>query len=112
MPVADVGVTLSSYVGHTGEAMAIGERTPLAAINAPASGRMAIGEALTNIAAASIVDIERIKLSANWMVAAGEDGQDADLYETVRSVTQDVCPTLGLSIPVGKDSMSMKTQRQ
>ena len=109
VPVADVAVTLSGYQGHSGEAFAIGERTPVAVVNAPASGRMAIGEVITNLAAASINDISDIKLSANWMVAAGEPGHDSDLYATVSSVAMDICPSLGISIPVGKDSMSMKT---
>ena len=110
VPVADVGVTASGYQSITGEAIALGERTPIAVINAPASGRMAVGEAITNIAAAYIGDISHIKLSANWMVAAGEPGHDADLYATVQSVAPEVCAQLGIAIPVGKDSMSMKTQ--
>ena len=109
VPVADVAVTASGYRSHCGEAFAIGERTPVAVIDAPASGRLAIGEVITNIAAANIGDIHRIKLSANWMVAAGEPGHDADLYATVKSVAMDICPRLGISIPVGKDSMSMRT---
>lgn len=109
VPVADVAVTTSAYSGTTGEAMAMGERTPLAVISAPASGRMAIGEALTNIAAANIRDMSEIKLSANWMAAAGHPGDDAALYETVKAVGLELCPQLGISIPVGKDSMSMKT---
>ncbi|MEA3292291.1 MAG: phosphoribosylformylglycinamidine synthase [Pseudomonadota bacterium] len=109
VPVADVGVTLSGYRGITGEAMATGERTPLALIDAPASGRMAVGEAVTNIAAAPIEDIGRIKLSANWMVAAGAPGEDAALYDTVQAIALELCPALGISIPVGKDSMSMRT---
>ena len=112
VPVADVAVTLSGYQGCTGEAMAIGERTPLAVIDAPASGRMAIGEALTNLSAADIGDGSGIKLSANWMVAAGEPGQDAALYRTVEAVAMELCPALGISIPVGKDSMSMTTRWQ
>jgi phosphoribosylformylglycinamidine synthase len=109
VPVADLAVTLSDYLGYSGEAMAIGERTPLALINAPASGRMAIGEAITNLAAAAIDRIGDIKLSANWMAAAGHLGEDARLYETVKSVAMELCPALGIAIPVGKDSMSMKT---
>ncbi len=108
-PVADVAVTSSSMGTYCGEAMAIGERTPLAVINAPASGRIAIGECLTNMAAAQVSHISRIKLSANWMVAAGEEGEDANLYDTVKSVGMEICPALGISIPVGKDSMSMRT---
>jgi phosphoribosylformylglycinamidine synthase len=109
VPVADVAVTLADFVGHAGEAMAIGERTPLAAIDAPASGRMAVGEAITNIAAARIERLGEVKLSANWMAAAGVPGEDAALFDTVRAVGMELCPALGLSIPVGKDSMSMRT---
>lgn len=109
VPVADCAVTLMSYEGYAGEAMAMGERTPLAVIDAPASGRMAIGEALTNIAAAPIGDISDIKLSANWMAACGQSGQDAALFDTVRAVGLELCPALGISIPVGKDSLSMRT---
>ena len=109
VPVADLAVTISDYVGYTGEAMAIGERTPLALIDAPASGRMAIGEAITNLAAGAIDDIGEIKLSANWMAAAGHPGEDAKLYETVKAVGMELCPALGIAVPVGKDSMSMKT---
>ncbi len=109
VPVADVGVTLTDYHGFTGEAMAIGERTPLAVIDAPASGRMAVGEAITNIAAAPIADLSDIKLSANWMAAAGHPGEDARLFDTVRAVGEELCPALGIAIPVGKDSLSMKT---
>jgi phosphoribosylformylglycinamidine synthase len=109
VPVADLAVTVSDYAGYTGEAMAIGERTPLALIDAPASGRMAIGEAVTNLAAGAIDGIEDIQLSANWMAAAGHPGEDARLYETVRTVGLELCPALGISVPVGKDSMSMKT---
>ena len=109
VPVADVAVTLLGYRTCVGEAFAMGERTPLAVVNPQASGRMAIGEALTNIAAAAIADIGQVKLSANWMAAAGHPGEDATLYDTVRTVALDTCPQLGLSIPVGKDSLSMKT---
>ncbi|HUO44948.1 MAG TPA: phosphoribosylformylglycinamidine synthase [Burkholderiales bacterium] len=109
VPVADVAVTLSGFREYRGEAIAVGERTPLAVIDAPASGRMAVGEAITNIAAAAIGDIGDIKLSANWMAAAGHPGEDAALYDTVRAVGMELCPRLGVSIPVGKDSMSMKT---
>jgi phosphoribosylformylglycinamidine synthase len=109
VPVADVAVTLMGYSTNRGEAFAIGERTPLALVNAPASGRMAVGEAITNIAAARIDKIASIKLSANWMAAAGHHGEDAALFDTVRAVGMDLCPQLGISIPVGKDSMSMKT---
>lgn len=109
VPVADVAVTASSYEGYTGEAMAIGERTPLSLINPAASGRMAVGEALTNLAAARIQKLPDVKLSANWMAAAGHPGEDAALYDTVQAVALELCPALGVSIPVGKDSMSMKT---
>ena len=109
VPVADVGVTASGFHAYTGEAMALGERTPLALIDGPASGRMAIGEALTNIAAARIDQLSDIKLSANWMAAAGSPGEDAVLYDTVHAVGMELCPALGIAIPVGKDSLSMKT---
>ncbi len=109
VPVADVAVTLMGFNTHKAEAFALGERTPLALVNAPASGRMAVGEALTNIAAARIDKIGDIKLSANWMAAAGHHGEDAALFDTVRAVGMELCPQLGISIPVGKDSMSMKT---
>jgi len=109
VPVADVAVTLMGYHETCGEAMAMGERTPLAVLNPEASGRMAVGEALTNIAAASINRIGDIKLSANWMAAAGHAGEDAALFDTVHAVAMDLCPQLGISIPVGKDSLSMKT---
>jgi len=109
VPVADVAVTLMGYNTNLGEAYALGERTPLALLNAPASGRMAVGEAITNIAAARIKKIGDIKLSANWMAAAGHHGEDAALFDTVNAVGMELCPQLGISIPVGKDSMSMKT---
>jgi phosphoribosylformylglycinamidine synthase len=109
VPVADSAVTLSSFGSETGEAMAMGERTPLAVVNAPASGRMAIAEAVTNIASAAISDISKIRVSANWMAAAGEPGQDGALFDTVQAIGMDVCPQLGIAIPVGKDSLSMKT---
>ncbi|MBI2286500.1 MAG: phosphoribosylformylglycinamidine synthase [Nitrosomonadales bacterium] len=109
VPVADVAVTLMGFNTNRGEAFALGERTPLALVNAPASGRMAVGEALTNIAAARIDKIGDIKLSANWMAAAGHHGEDAALFNTVRAVGMELCPQLGIGIPVGKDSMSMKT---
>lgn len=108
-PVADVAVTASGFHALTGEAMAMGERSPIAVIDAPASGRMAIGEAITNIAAASIASLKKIKLSANWMAAAGYQGEDAALFDTVKAVGMDLCPALGIAIPVGKDSLSMKT---
>ncbi len=109
VPVADCAVTAMSYDGFVGEAMAMGERTPLAVIDAAASGRMAVGEAITNIAAAAIADISDIKLSANWMAACGQPGQDAALFDTVKAVGMELCPALGVSIPVGKDSLSMRT---
>ncbi len=109
VPVADCAVTAMSYEGFVGEAMAMGERTPLAVIDAAASGRMAVGEAITNIAAAPIADISDIKLSANWMAACGQPGQDAALFDTVKAVGMELCPALGVSIPVGKDSLSMRT---
>lgn len=111
VPVADCAVTLADYRGFAGEAMSMGERTPLASIDAPASGRMAVGEAITNLLAAPI-DLSRVKLSANWMAACGEPGEDAALYETVKAVGLELCPALGISIPVGKDSLSMRTQWQ
>lgn len=110
VPVADVAVTATSFDVYTGEAMAMGERTPLALLDAPASGRMAIGEALTNLAASRIGKISDIKLSANWMSAAGHPGEDARLYDTVKAVGMELCPELGITIPVGKDSMSMATR--
>ena len=109
VPVADVAVTSTTMESTTGEAMAMGERTPVAVLDAPASGRLAIGECLTNLAASDIGEIGNIKLSANWMAAAGEEGEDANLYETVKAVGMDLCPALGISIPVGKDSMSMRS---
>ena len=112
VPVADVAVTATSFDVYTGEAMAMGERTPLALLDAAASGRMAIGETLTNIAASRIEKISDIKLSANWMAAAGHPGEDARLYDTVKAVGMELCPALGITIPVGKDSMSMKTRWQ
>ena len=109
VPVADCAVTTVSYDSYAGEAMAMGERTPLALVNGPASGRMAVAEAITNIAASAIGDIRNIKLSANWMCAAGHGAEDEALYDTVRAVGMEFCPELGITIPVGKDSMSMRT---
>lgn len=109
VPVADAAVTLADFRGFAGEAMAMGERTPLATLNAPASGRMAVAESITNLLAAPI-ELPRVKLSANWMAACGEPGEDAALYETVKAVGMELCPQLGISIPVGKDSLSMRTQ--
>jgi phosphoribosylformylglycinamidine synthase len=108
VPVADVAVTLMGYQGYLGEAFAMGERTPIAVLDAPASGRMAIGESLTNIAAADIAALGDVKLSANWMAAAGAPGEDARLFDTVRAIS-DLCQSIGVSIPVGKDSLSMRT---
>ncbi|WPL16187.1 Phosphoribosylformylglycinamidine synthase [Thiorhodovibrio winogradskyi] len=109
VPVADCAVTLTDYLGYTGEAMAMGERPPLALLDAAAAARMAVGEALTNLAAAPVADLSDVKLSANWMAAVGHPGEDARLYDAVRAIGLELCPQLGLAIPVGKDSMSMKT---
>lgn len=112
LPVADCAITLSGYDGYTGEAMSIGERTPLALLDAAASARMAVGEAITNLIAAPVESLNRIKLSANWMAAAGHEGEDARLYDAVKAVGMELCPALELSIPVGKDSLSMQAQYQ
>lgn len=109
VPVADCAVTLADYAGFRGEAMSMGERTPLASLDAPASGRMAVAEAITNLLAAPF-ELERVKLSCNWMAACGEPGEDAALYETVKAVGMELCPALGISVPVGKDSLSMRTR--
>lgn len=109
VPVADCAITTAAYDTYKGEAMSMGERTPMALLNAPASGRMAIGEAITNIVSAPINKISDIKLSANWMCAAGHPGEDEKLYRTVEAVGMELCPALGITIPVGKDSMSMRT---
>jgi phosphoribosylformylglycinamidine synthase len=109
VPVADVAVTATDYIHHTGEAMALGERSPLAILNPAASTRLSVAESLTNILAADIADLTHIKLSANWMAAAGHAGEDAALYAGVQAVGMEFCPALGLTIPVGKDSLSMKT---
>jgi len=109
VPVADAAVTLAGFRSRGGEAMAMGERTPLAVVDGPASGRMAIAEAITNIASAAIERIGDVRLSANWMAAAGEPGQDGALFDTVRAVGLELCPELGIAVPVGKDSLSMKT---
>ena len=109
VPVADVAVTTASFESYCGEAMALGERTPVALLDGPASARMSIAESITNIMAASIEKLSDIKLSANWMAPAGHPGEDAVLYDTVKTVGMEICPQLGLTIPVGKDSMSMKT---
>ncbi|AZI13476.1 phosphoribosylformylglycinamidine synthase [Avibacterium paragallinarum] len=112
IPVADCAVTTTSLDSYHGEAMAMGERAPVALLDFAASARLAVAESLTNIAATNIGDIKRIKLSANWMSAAGHNGEDAGLYEAVKAVGEELCPQLGLTIPVGKDSMSMKTTWQ
>ena len=109
VPVADVAVTCADYRGYGGEAMAMGERSPVALVDGPASGRMAVGEAITNIAAAYIGDLRKVRLSANWMAPAGHPGEDAILFDTVKAVGEEFCPKLGLAIPVGKDSLSMKS---
>ncbi len=109
VPVSDCGVTTASYDTYAGEAMSIGERTPVALLCYAASARLAVAEAITNIAGTDVGDLKRIKLSANWMCAAGHPGEDAGLYEAVRAVGEELCPALGITIPVGKDSMSMKT---
>jgi phosphoribosylformylglycinamidine synthase len=109
VPVADVAVTATGFYALTGEAMAMGERTPIAVLDAPASGRMAIAEAITNLSAARIDSLKKIKLSANWMAATGTEGEDAALFDTVKAVGIELCPALGIAIPVGKDSLSMKT---
>ncbi|MCL4759281.1 MAG: phosphoribosylformylglycinamidine synthase [Rhodocyclaceae bacterium] len=108
VPVSDVAVTAMGFRGYEGEAFAVGERTPVACLDAPASGRLAVGEAITNLAAAAITDLHKVKLSANWMAAAGHRGEDAKLFDTVQAVSG-FCQSAGLSIPVGKDSLSMKT---
>jgi len=110
VPVSDVGVTLADYEGAAGEALALGERTPVALLDAPASGRLAVAEAITNILAADIDSLSKVRLSANWMAASGEPGEDAALYATVAAVAKELCPALGIAIPVGKDSLSMATR--
>jgi phosphoribosylformylglycinamidine synthase len=110
VPVSDVAITASGFGGVTGEAMAMGERTPLASTNAPASGRMAVAESITNIAAAPIENLSKVRLSANWMAAAGHPGEDANLFDTVKAVGDELCREIGVAIPVGKDSMSMRTR--
>jgi len=110
VPVSDVAVTLLDYEGVAGEALAMGERTPVALLDAPASGRLAVSEALTNILATDVESLAQVRLSANWMAACGEPGEDAALYATVEAVARELCPALGIAIPVGKDSLSMKTR--
>ena len=109
VPVSDVAVTTSGLRGLTGEAMALGERPAIALLDAPASGRVAVAEALTNLAAADVRALGDVKLSANWMAACGDPAEDADLYDTVRALGEELCPALGIAIPVGKDSLSMRT---
>jgi phosphoribosylformylglycinamidine synthase len=109
VPVADCAVTATGYRARTGEAMAIGERTPIALVDAPASGRMAVAEAITNLAAAAVPELGQVVLSANWMAAVSHPGEDAALFDTVRAVALELCPALGIAVPVGKDSLSMKT---
>jgi len=109
VPVADAAVTASAFDTYTGEAMAMGERAPIALLDAAASARMAVGEAITNIASAPIITLDRVKLSANWMAAASHPGEDARLYDAVRAMGMELCPALGIAIPVGKDSLSMRT---
>ncbi len=111
VPVADCAVTLADFSGFAGEAMSMGERAPIAALNAPASGRMAIAEAITNLLAAPIA-LRDVKLSCNWMAACGEPGEDAALFDTVHAVGMELCPALGVGVPVGKDSLSMRTRWQ
>ncbi len=111
-PLANASVTLTDYKSHSGEAMSMGERTPLAILDAPSAGRMAVGEALTNLGSAPVGDLSKTVLSANWMAAAGHEGEDARLYDTVKAVGMELCPQLGITIPVGKDSLSMKTRWQ
>ena len=112
VPLADCAISLSDYIGYQGEVMSIGEKTPLALSNAPAAARMSVGEALTNLLGGYIEDISHIKLSANWMCASGFAGEDAKLYEAVNAIGMELCPALGLTIPVGKDSMSMRSTWQ
>ena len=112
LPLADCAITLADYDGVAGEAMAIGERTPLALLDSAAAARMAVGEAITNLCAAPVEALEQVKLSANWMAACGHPGEDALLYDAVRAVGMELCPELELSIPVGKDSLSMQAQWQ
>ncbi len=112
VPVADCAVTLMDYKGYRGEVMTMGERTPIAVIDAPAAAKMAVGEAITNLLAADIARLEDVKLSANWMAACGSPGEDAKLYDSVKAIGMDLCPALGISIPVGKDSLSMASAWQ
>ena len=112
VPVADQAITLRDFDGYAGEAMAVGERTPVALINGPAAGRLAVIEALTNLASAPVGELAGIKLSANWMAACGKGREDEILFDTVKAVGEELCPALGIGIPVGKDSLSMHMQWQ
>jgi len=112
LPMADVAITLAGFDTYAGEAMSLGERTPLALLNAAASARMAVGEAITNLCAAPVTALDTVKLSANWMAACGHNGEDALLYDAVKAVGMELCPQLDISIPVGKDSLSMQAQWQ
>ena len=112
VPVADVAVTLTDYRHFSGEAMAVGERTPVAILDAPAAARLAVCEALTNLLASDVRSLSDARLSANWMAACGEPGEDAALYAAVQAVGEQLCPALGIAVPVGKDSLSMKTRWQ
>ncbi len=109
VPVSDVAVTAAGYEGYTGEAFAMGERTPVAVHDGPASARLAVAEAVLNIAAADVASLSDIRLSANWMAAAGHADDDYALYAMVRAVGEELCPALGIAVPVGKDSLSMRT---
>jgi phosphoribosylformylglycinamidine synthase len=109
VPVADCALTLADFQGYAGEAMAMGERAPVAVLDGPASARMALGEAITNLIAAPVASLEEVRLSANWMAAIGHEGEDAALFDAVQAVSRQLCPPLGISIPVGKDSLSMRT---
>ncbi len=112
LPLADCAITLSGFDGYVGEAMAVGERTPIALLDAAAAARMAVGEAITNLCAAPVESLDRIKLSANWMAAANHPGEDALLFDAVKAVGMELCPQIDISIPVGKDSLSMQAQWQ
>lgn len=112
VPVADAAVTTTSLQGYTGEAMAMGERPPVAILNPAASARLSVAEAITNIASADIEQLSDIKLSANWMAAAGQPGEDQALFDAVKTIGMEICPALGIAIPVGKDSLSMRTTWQ
>ncbi len=112
VPVADAAICLNSFAAYTGEAFAMGERAPIALLNAAAAARMSVAECITNLASVPIASLSELKLSANWMAAAGYEGEDAKLYEAVKAVGEELCPALGIAIPVGKDSMSMSTHWQ